>query len=394
MHEIAILYDRSETDELGIKATADEMGIRLKHIPFHKVSIRIGRNGLSYRSLGRDLTGDLEEVQVILNRAQSKSRRLYAGMIMEALGKKVVNPYIVESNCASKVGCLLAFKRMGVRTPDTVYIPCNVKEAKPGGGAVDNTGDIAQLIEDQLGKGRVVLKVDMGTHGRGVSLVEGREELSAALGEIEPSVINPSGIVAQELIPKWFYDLRIIVYKEKGSSFSCAPTAMARGGFKDFRTNTYLGNMVFRVNLPEVIRINSIKAGEALSPCAEVSVIALDAMPYIEDASQYDEAELRSMFDALERPFGSVTKAKNDPSKKSAFRDYTKRVEEAYSAFMSSEQYTGVQKVIQDSLERNSDSLVFHEGNSCPDFWEQTRIVGGVNVGEHLLRCAQSLLDV
>lgn len=393
MPEIAILYDRSETDELGIKFTAEEMGIELGYIPFHKVSVRFGRTGFNYRSLGKNLTGDLTAIQVVLNRAQSKNRRLYAATILEALGKHLVNPYSVESICASKVRCLLAFHGKGIRTPVTVYVPCNVKEVRPGGGFVDNTRDVSQLIEDQLGNGCVVLKVDGGTHGKGVSLVEGRAELEAALGEVTPSVINPSGVVAQELVPKWFYDIRIVVSKEGGHGFVCAPTAMARGGFKDFRTNTYLGNMVFRVTLPEAVRREAVRAGEALSPGAEVGVIALDAMPYIEDTSAYDERVLRSMFDALEEPFRRVMKAKDDPSKKTAFRDYTRRVEEAYGIFMSSEPYLGVQAVIQDSLDRNAGSLVFHEGNSCPEFWEQTRIVGGINVGELLLRSAVSLLD-
>jgi hypothetical protein len=69
MPEIAILYDRSETDELGIKFTAEEMGIELGYIPFHKVSVRFGRTGFNYRSLGKNLTGDLTAIQVVLNRA-------------------------------------------------------------------------------------------------------------------------------------------------------------------------------------------------------------------------------------------------------------------------------------------------------------------------------------
>ena len=51
-----------------------------------------------------------------------------------------------------------------------------------------------------------------------------------------------------------------------------------------------------------------------------------------------------------------------------------------------------VKAVIEESIERGKDQVLFHEANSCPEFWEQTRIVGGVNVAESLLRCAQSLL--
>ncbi len=393
MPEIAILYDRSETDELGIRLTAEEMGIKLGYMPFHKVSVRLGRTGFSYRSQGKDLTGDLAATRVILNRAQSKNRRLYAATILEAVGKLLVNPYYVEAVCASKIRCIAAFHSKGVRAPVTIYIPCNIKEAKPGGGVVDNTRDVAQLIEDQLGKERVVVKVDGGTHGKGITLVEGRRELEAALRDVTPSVINPSGVVAQEFVPKWFYDLRIIVSKEKGRGFVCAPTAMVRGGFKEFRTNTYLGNMVFRVNLPEVVRREAVKAGEALASGSEVGVIALDAMPFIEDISAYNETELRLRFEALEETFSRVVKAKADPSKKTAFKTYTEKVEEAYGVFMSSEHYQSVQLVIQESLDENAGSLVFHEGNSCPEYWEQTRIVGGINVGELLLRSAVSLLD-
>jgi hypothetical protein len=60
---------------------------------------------------------------------------------------------------------------------------------------------------------------------------------------------------------------------------------------------------------------------------------------------------------------------------------------------MSFDAYSEIQKVIDESLELNKDSIVFHEGNACPEFWEQTRIVAGINVAESLLRCAKSLLD-
>ena len=38
-------------------------------------------------------------------------------------------------------------------------------------------------------------------------------------------------------------------------------------------------------------------------------------------------------------------------------------------------------------------NIVFHEANSCPDFWEQTRLATGINLAEHLLSCAESLID-
>ena len=75
----------------------------------------------------------------------------------------------------------------------------------------------------------VVIKPDAGTHGKGIVLSKNREELVANIKQTEPSIINPVGIVAQELIEKWFYDLRIIVYKEKRKDPVCHPIGYGKG---------------------------------------------------------------------------------------------------------------------------------------------------------------------
>jgi hypothetical protein len=76
MPKISIMYDRSETDELGIKLMAEEMGIELGYLPFYKVSVGFDSGSHSFRSIGRDLTKALGEVRVVLNRTQSKGRRI------------------------------------------------------------------------------------------------------------------------------------------------------------------------------------------------------------------------------------------------------------------------------------------------------------------------------
>jgi hypothetical protein len=75
------------------------------------------------------------------------------------------------------------------------------------------------------------------------------------------------------------------------------------------------------------------------------------------------------------------------------FDSYTREIEKAYGDYMATDAYAHIQAVVQESLDKTRDKVLFHEGNSCPEFWEQTRIVGGVNVGECLLRGAESLLD-
>jgi hypothetical protein len=210
---------------------------------------------------------------------------------------------------------------------------------------------------------------------------------------VVPTIINPSGVVAQELIPKWFYDLRILVRKEKGKAPFCHETALARGGFKEFRTNTFLGNKVFRAHLPALVRRQAENSAQALGGNEDSWVIALDAMPRIEDELVEGEAALRQSFEDLEEPFSEVTRVKRMPDKKRNFPEYSREITRAYTEYMASEPYAQIQSIVNETLEKTQDSVYFHEGNACPEFWEQTRIVGGVNLAEDLLTCALSIVD-
>jgi glutathione synthase/RimK-type ligase-like ATP-grasp enzyme len=393
MADISLLYDRSETDELGIRLTAEQIGVELGFLPFYKVSIGFDEGGFSYASSSKDFTEELKETRVVINRAQSKNRRIYASMFLEAFGKEMLNPLTMELFCQSKIRTLLEFSKNGVRIPRTVYVPCNPRDARVGGGQVDNSETVSDLIVRQLDDERVVVKPDEGTHGRGVLLAEDHERLREILSGLRPSLTSPVGVVAQEYVPKWFYDLRIVVEKEKGRGPLCHPTAMARGGFGDFRTNAHLKNMVFRVNLPANIREDAVSCANALGKDSKAWVVALDAMPRIGDELIHGEDELREAFSDLDPHFQDVVKVKLNPRKLWDFRSYTAEVEGAYSRYMETDEYARISATITDTLNRVSGSVCFHECNACPEFWEQTRIVGGVNVAEALLRSAESLLD-
>jgi hypothetical protein len=58
---------------------------------------------------------------------------------------------------------------------------------------------------------------------------------------------------------------------------------------------------------------------------------------------------------------------------------------------MNTTPYEKVKDVISESIERRKNSVLFHEANSCAEFWEQTRIIAGINVAIPLLECAQSV---
>jgi len=393
LSDIVLLFDRSEPDELGIRLTATDMGIDLGYLPFYKIGLGFGETGLSYKSLGKDYTGSLGETQVVLNRTQSKNRRIFAASILDALGKKVINTYDVENICSSKVRTLLKLFYNGVKIPETIYIPSNIQEPIPQGGVMNNINTVSMLIKDRLDSGKIVVKPDGGTHGRGIGLAESEEGLKELLKKVTPSIINPSGVLAQEYVPKWFYDLRIIVTKQKGSPVYCAPIAMARAGFGDFRTNTYLGNKIFHVELPLAVIKTAREGGEALLEGSDAGILAFDAMPFFREKYEVDEEVVKSAFTKLDETFGGIQSVKSDPMKKKDFRNYSDKLEAAYDVYTSTEEYHVVQKVIQDSLNWAQDSVVLHECNACPEFWEQTRVISGVNVAEYLLNGALSLLE-
>jgi glutathione synthase/RimK-type ligase-like ATP-grasp enzyme len=390
---IALLYERSETDEMGIKLTAEKMGVDLTYIPFRKIALSIHKNGFTAKTKGKDYTQTIKDVAVVLNRAQSKNRRLMASYFMEMLGKKTLNTSRIEFVCYSKLRTLLHFWAEGIPIPKTVYVPCDLYDTAKNGKEIHNEKDIADLLQDEIAVDKgIVIKPDAGTHGKMIMLSKNREQLITNIQETKPSIINPVGIVAQELIPKWFYDLRIIVSKEKGKAPVCHPVALARGGIKDFRTNTYLGNTVFDAKLPLHVRALAVKCGKALSKENEAWVLALDAMINVGENKTVNDEQLKMELDKAAAAFEKARKVKQDESRLRDFPAWNRKLEAAFQRYKSTEPYQNVKRIIEESVEKNKHAIVFHEANSCPEFWEHTRLMAGINVAVPLLKGAQSLI--
>lgn len=389
---IGILFESSETDEKGIKMTAEKMGIDLVYIPFRKVAVRFNGKGYKLRTKGKDYTNILKDIKVVLNRAQSKNRRLFAANVLEAFGKNVINPQCIEYACFSKLRSLLHFWQAGIRIPDTVYIPVDSNEKTLDGREIHNEKDIADLLQQELGN-NIVVKPDAGTHGKSVKLAKEREQLETILREVEPSIINPVGVLAQNLVQKWFYDLRIIVTKENGKKPFCYPTALARAGFKDFRTNTFLGNMVVGVELPQYIRDVSAKCGAAMGGDSKAYLLAFDAMFDVGDKKAVDDEYLKGEFDKLEPSFSNVKNIKKDKTKRTDFPKWNSKLEAVFENYKNQDAYSNIKKVIEENMEKNKHNIMFHETNACPEFWEQTRLAAGINLAEALLKGAQSIID-
>jgi glutathione synthase/RimK-type ligase-like ATP-grasp enzyme len=390
---IALLYERSENDENGIKLTAEKLGVNLTFIPFRKIALSISKNGYSAKTKGKDYSSTIKDIAVVLNRAQSKNRRLMASYVMEMFGKKTLNSSQIEFICYSKLRTLLHFWAEGIPIPKTVYVPCDPYDTTKDGKEIHNEENIADLFQDEIALDEgIVIKPDAGTHGKMIMLSKNREELVTNIRETKPSIINPVGIVAQEFVQKWFYDLRIIVSKEKGKTPVCHPVALARGGFKDFRTNTYLGNLVFDAKLPQSIQTLAVKCGKALGKTQDAWVFALDAMINVGENKIVDDEYLKSELDKAAAEFENVKKVKADESRHKDFPSWNSRLETAFQDYMSTEPYKKVKRVIEESVEKSQRDIVFHEANSCPEFWEQTRLIAGINVAIPLIKGAQSLI--
>ncbi|MCL2690779.1 MAG: hypothetical protein FWE56_00775 [Candidatus Bathyarchaeota archaeon] len=390
---IALLYERSENDEAGIKHTAQQLGIDLNFIPFRKIALTISKEGFTAKTKGKDYTDVFNQTVVVLNRAQSKNRRLQASYIMEALGKKTLNTSQVEFTCYSKLRTLLKLWKAGLPVPKTVFVPCDASDFMKNHREIHNENDIADLFQAEIPiDDGIVIKADAGTHGKMIMLSKTREELIDNIKKTKPNIINPIGVVAQELINKWFYDLRIIVYKEKGKQAICHNKALARAGFKDFRTNTFLGNLVFEANLPTNVLDLAVKCGNTLGEGNDAWIFALDAMVNVSD-KHVDEAFIKAQLDFAAQEYLPVQKVKAAETRLTDFSAWNTKLEQAFSMYANSSSYQKVKNVIDENIANNRDALVFHEANSCPEFWENTRLVTGLNVAVPLLKTAQSLID-
>jgi glutathione synthase/RimK-type ligase-like ATP-grasp enzyme len=390
---IALLFERSENDENGIKLTAQQLGIDLTFLPFRKIALSIGKDGFSAKTKGKDYTKTINDTKVVLNRAQSKNRRLQASYYMEMLGKKTLNSSTTEFICYSKLRTLLHLFKEGIPIPKTVFVPCDAVDVMKNGREIHNEKDIADLFQAEIPlSAGIVIKADAGTHGKMIMLSNNREELEANIKETKSGIINPIGIVAQELVQKWFYDLRIIVHKEKGKQPVCYHTAMARAGFKDFRTNTFLGNLVFHSKLPLSIQELAIKCGNTLGKQSDAWIFALDAMVNVGDNKNADEDYLKEQLDLASQAWLPVQKVKADETRLTNFEKWNGDLEKAFQTYRNSLAYENIKNIIEENVEKNKSALVFHESNSCPEFWENTRLATGLNVAIPLLKSAQSLI--
>ena len=121
-------------------------------------------------------------------------------------------------------------------------------------------------------------------------------------------------------------------------------------------------------------------------------IFALDAMVNVKDNTNVDETHLKSQLDLATQGFLPVQKIKQDEKRLTDFQMWNSKLEEAFATYKNSVAYQNITNIIEENLDDNKNALVFHESNSCPEFWENTRLATGFNLAVPLLKGAQSLI--
>ncbi len=364
----ALIYDRLTPDEAEVLLTGKRKGLEL---------LQVFLKDPSPASFSAE---ELGSFQVAVNRCESKARALRAAWVLEKkLGKRVVNPHRVEALCASKTETVDLWARHGLDVPDCVFVPFEDSLPAAGDARREWRDKAIEKIEGTLGY-PIVVKPTQGSWGKGVILVRDHSELVRAVEEAQPSSINPAGVLVQEFVDKPGFDLRILCWKKPGEAprYLCCIARVSRSA-AEFRTNTHLGGLPVGVDLEQFPRItaNASKAAALLQREGDASIVALDAMPLLDDkettfAVQNLARKTAGLFDEI-RQFVRENETKRYPTWKEG-------LERRFDAYKRSAGYLALAEEIKEILTRSL--VIWHEANSRFDFAVNTRNASGVNPAE------------
>jgi hypothetical protein len=137
----------------------------------------------------------------------------------------------------------------------------------------------------------------------------------------------------------------------------------------------------------------AVKCGKTLAQDDEAWIFALDAMINVKENKTANDDYLKSELDKASQEFIDVKRVKQSQTRLTDFGAWNNDLEKAFQIYQNSKPYINIKKLIEENLNKNKEALVFHEANSCPEFWENTRLATGLNVAIPMLKGAQSLID-
>ncbi len=370
----ALLYDRLTIDEAELLLTANRRGLTFKKI-FTKDPSMLSEM-------------DLIDVYVAINRCESKNRALEAARRITSFNKTIINSYRVEELCSNKIKTVETLDKFGIKVPKGLFKPF----PRDLHGLSNWIDEIVEEAEVKL-KYPVVFKPTHGSWGRGIIKIDCRERLIEVLREnSKPSEINPEGVFLQEYVEKPGFDLRIIAYKDKWRTGILCCIARVSRRPEEFRTNTHLGGLPVGVeleNYPEHVN-EVLKAAEIIMQEEEYGIIALDAMPQIENID-VDYSILYKLAGECVKIYDKIREFV-DENKFKRYGEWKNEMELMFQKFKMDDSYIKLKKVISSLLE--SSGLKIHEANSRFDYAMNTRNATGVNPAEKYVDlCLEALKD-
>jgi len=245
---VGFLCSRVRKDEkLLLEELREREGVEVVRIDPRDVSFGLNSE--------RSADVDVDTLDVVVDRAMSYSRGLYAARFFESYGVPVVNSSEVAHVCGDKVDTSLALAEAGVRTPDT---------------RVAFTPEAALEAVESLGY-PVVVKPVVGSWARLLAKVNDRDAAEAVfehkkvLGSYEHSVFY-----VQNFVDKPGRDIRVAVVGGE------AVAAMYRSS-DDWITNAARGADTTDCEVTDEIEKVALDAAEAVG-CGETGVVGVDIM--------------------------------------------------------------------------------------------------------------------
>ena len=255
---VGFLCSRVRKDEkLLLGELRERDGVEVERVDPREVSF-----GLESEQ-GTDV--EVDALDVVVDRAMSYSRGLYAARFFESYGIPVVNSSDVAHVCGDKVETSLALAEAGVRTPET---------------RVAFTPEAALETVESVGY-PVVIKPVVGSWARLLAKVNDRDAAEAVfehkkvLGSYEHSVFY-----VQDFVEKPGRDIRVAVIGGE------AVAAMYRSS-DDWITNAARGADTTNCELTDEIENVALDAAEAVG-CDDKGVVGVDIMEEGEELTVHE----------------------------------------------------------------------------------------------------------
>jgi [lysine-biosynthesis-protein LysW]--L-2-aminoadipate ligase len=255
---VGFVCSRVRKDEkLLLEELRGRDGVDVERIDPREVSF--GLDGMS----GVDV--DTDELDVVVDRAMSYSRGLYASRFFESYGVPVVNSSEVARTCGDKVETTVVLRENDVRTPET---------------HVAFTPESALETVESVGY-PVVVKPVVGSWARLLATVNDRDAAEAVfehkkvLGSYEHSVFY-----IQDFVEKPGRDIRVAVVGGE------AVAAMYRSS-DDWITNAARGAETTDCEITDRIENVALDAAAAVG-CGEEGVVGVDIMEDGDDLTVHE----------------------------------------------------------------------------------------------------------